>query len=375
MNNVELVIIFISIITGTAYFILIISFTLGWIKLKKFAIYESPSTFISIVVPVRNEQDHIDSLIESLLRQNYPATLYEIIIINDHSTDNTFGELKKHEGLDTVTLLELVGEQGGKKSAIDLGVRQASGILIASLDADCIPAGNWLKTISSCYEQGRYKMIAGPVTIHKPKTWLSSFQALELLSLVASGGGAIGIKKPIMCNGANLIYEKEAYLKVDGFKGNEHIPGGDDIFLMEKIKKAYPKGSIGFNTNPQGLVYTAASENLMEFLNQRMRWVAKSPAYRNPFLITSALVVLLFNLIMLITLISSICSMKIFLAFCTLFFLKCIIDFPILWMASSFSKQRQLMVFYLPFQLIYFIFISMSGVMGNLLSSSWKGRK
>jgi len=376
MNNAEFVIILISIITGTAYSILIISFTLGWFKIKKGSIHESPSTFISIVVPVRNEQENIDTLIQNLLSQDYPRDFFEIIIVNDHSTDDTADKLIKHEGQDGVCMLELTDEQSGKKSAINLGIQHARGILITTLDADCIPGMKWLKSISSCYESGMgYKMIAGPVAIHKPSGLLSSFQAIELLSLVASGAGAIGIKRPIMCNGANFSYEKEAYLAVEGFKGSELIAGGDDMFLMEKINEKYPAEAIGFNTNPEGIVYTKAVRSLKEFLNQRFRWVAKSSAYKNPFLISSAIIVLLFNLCLLAALVFAFISLTGLLIFGSMFLLKCIVDFPILWKATKFSGQTHLIGNYISFQFVYFIFISLSGILGNLISFTWKGRK
>jgi len=374
MNSFETAILIISLTCGIAYSVLILSFTVGWMKLRHYTNSESPTTFISVLIPLRNEQENIEQLIRSLKTQDFQQELFELIFINDHSTDDTHAELIKLKTMKNIIILTLKKGVGGKKAAIDYGIRQARGKLITTLDADCIPGKNWLRTISTHYEKGGYKMIASPVAIRDPKGSLASFQALELLSLVFTGGGAIGIKKPIMCNGANLSYEKEAYLKVEGFKGNEHIPGGDDIFLMEKINKHYPPGSIGFITNSEGLVYTGASRNFKAFMNQRFRWVAKSPAYRNPFLILTALVVLLFNICLLTALIFAFISLPGILIFGGLFLMKCVVDFPILWKAAKFAKQSHLMGNYFSFQFVYFIFISLSGLFGNLLAFSWKGR-
>ncbi|MCK4568653.1 MAG: glycosyltransferase [Bacteroidales bacterium] len=375
MNNAEFVIILISIITGTAYSILIILFTLGWLKLKKTTVNKLQSTFISIVVPIRNEEGNIKELIKNLQSLHYPEDLREFIFINDHSTDNTLEAIKKYERKSGIRVLDLPSGSNGKKAAIDHGIKQAHGSLITTLDADCTLEKNWLKAISRAYEADRYKMIAGPVAIHRPRGWLASFQALELLSLVASGAGAIGIGKPIMCNGANLSYEKDAYREVEGFRGNDHLAGGDDIFMMEKINKMYPSGSIGFISDPDAIVYTTAARNIKEFLNQRFRWVAKSPAYSNPFLIVSAVVVLLFNLCLLISLSYAAFSETVAITFGSIFLLKVIIDFPILWSVSGFAGQRHLIVWYIPFQLLYIIFISLTGILGNLLSFTWKDRK
>ncbi|MEE4256802.1 MAG: glycosyltransferase [Bacteroidales bacterium] len=375
MGNTEFVLLIIILITALSYTLLIVSLTRGWLRLKQFGLKENFSTFISVVVPVRNEAHMLENLINLLESQQYPIEFHEFILVNDHSTDQSPEILNKINSTDRFKVFHLPDASSGKKAAIRYGIEHASGTLITTLDADCMPGPNWLASIASCYEESKFKMIAGPVSVYKPRGYLASFQALELLSLVASGGGAIGLKKPIMCNGANLSYEKKVFKEVGGFKGNERIPGGDDIFMMEKVNRYYPKGSIGFNTLPEGMVYTPAASTLKGFLNQRFRWVAKSKAYKDAFLITSALIVLLFNLCLLAALVFAFISLPGLLIFGGLFLLKCLIDFPILWKAVKFSGQTRLFGNYISFQFIYFIFASLSGVLGNVFSFSWKGRR
>jgi len=375
MSNADITLLLIVLLTSALYSLLILSFTKGWIRLKQGSLKEKYSTSISVIIPLRNEEDSLEKLFELLMAQHYPTDLHEFIFVNDHSTDHGLELLEEHEEKNKFKVISLPDDVTGKKAAIGLGIENASGHLITTLDADCMPGPNWLAGIATSYEETKCKMIAGPVAIYEPKGVLASFQALELLSLVSSGGGAIGIGKPIMCNGANLSYEKEVFETVGGFRGNEHIPGGDDMFLMEKINKQFPPGNIGFNKNPESIVYTRASSNLKEFLNQRFRWVAKSPAYSNPFLISSALIVLLFNLCLLAALVFAFISLLGLLIFAGLFILKCIVDFPILRKATKFAGQDQLMANYIPFQFVYFFFISLSGILGNVISFSWKGRR
>jgi cellulose synthase/poly-beta-1,6-N-acetylglucosamine synthase-like glycosyltransferase len=374
MGNTEFALLIITLAFAFLYSLLIILLSRGWMRLKRFRMKEDCSTFISVIIPVRNEADSLERLPGLLEAQQYPGTLHEFILVNDHSTDESpeiLASLPEKKGL---RVLHLPDGVAGKKAAIRYGMEHASGSLITTLDADGIPGPYWLASIATVYEKENYKMIAGPVAIREPKGWLASFQALELLSLVASGAGAIGIGRPIMCNGANLSYEKNAFMELGGFEGNENIPGGDDIFLLEKINRHYPGGSTGFNTNPEGIVFTSPSPGLKSFLNQRLRWVSKSPSYKDPFLITSAIIVLGFNLLLLFSLIRAFISLPGLLVFTGLFLLKCLVDLPILWKATKFFDQRRLMAWYLPFQFIYFIFISLSGVLGNLLSFRWKDR-
>lgn len=371
MNKTEIVLLVIILISALSYCLLIISFTIGWLRLKQLHLKTNVSTFISVVVPLRNEAKNLDELLIHLESQQYPKDLREFVLVNDHSTDETTDALKRVNGFN---VLHLPDGLSGKKAAITYGINHAKGSLITTLDADCLPGPGWLGSIATYYEEGNYKMISGPVAIRKPKGILASFQALELLSLVSSGGGATGVGKPIMCNGANLSYEKKIFEEVEGFKGNEHIQGGDDIFLMEKVNRHYTRGSVGFNKNPEGIVYTTASSGLKEFLNQRFRWVSKSPAYKDHFLITTAIIVLGFNLALLVSLTWAFVSLVGLWTFIGLFTLKCLVDFPILRSATRFAGQQKLMIQYVPFQFLYFFFIILSGILGNLLSFSWKGR-
>ncbi|NQT77789.1 MAG: glycosyltransferase [Bacteroidetes bacterium] len=375
MNLWEILIISLLLISGISYAGLISYLTLAWFRLHKTTIPDTINTDISVVVPVRNEEEHIVSLLQNLLSQHYPENKYEIIIVNDHSIDGTVAGVEKLAADKRIVLLDLEDGKSGKKSALMLGIKHAKGQLIISTDADCHHGKYWLQTLASFYDNGRYKMVSAAVAIDNPKGFTGHFQALEFLSLVGSGAGSIGAGFPIMCNGANLAFEKEAFNEVGAYRGNEHIPGGDDIFLLEKFSRHFKAGSIGFVKDRRAIVYTGASESIMDFFRQRIRWVAKSPGYRNPAMISTAIIVLLFNLCLLISLAGSAFSNKLLFAFLAALLLKNIIDFPLLWNISSFVGQQKLMRWYFPFQLIYFFFISASGILGNLSSYTWKGRK
>jgi cellulose synthase/poly-beta-1,6-N-acetylglucosamine synthase-like glycosyltransferase len=262
----------------------------------------------------------------------------------------------------------------GKKKALQLGIHKASGSLIATTDADCVPGDQWLKTIASAYLSGNYRMMSGPVTVNKPEGFLGRFQALELLSLVASGAGAIAIGKPVMCNGANLSFEKEAFLLVEGYQGNEHIPGGDDLFLMEKIKNRFSAKAITFLKNKEAIVYTKGTARIKDFFNQRIRWVAKSPAYREPFLIFTAITVLIFNLFILSAFIGALYNIVFLFAGLAFFFFKSLVDIILLWKITRFTGQQVLIRYFIFFQIIYIPFAALMGIIGNMMGYKWKGR-
>jgi len=374
MSSIEIIII-VFFVLGGLYTLWIGAFNIGWVLIKKTNCEPVNYVQISIIIPFRNEEAHLRDIINSLVSQNYPDTYYEIIMVDDHSGDRSMDIIQTMNQDKKMMVLKLDGAETGKKDAIKVGIQHATGVLIATLDADCQPGTNWLQSIANAYTLQKTRMLSGPVAINNPKGFIENFQALELLSLVGTAAGAIGIGHPIMCNGANLIYEKSAFEEVGGFKGNEYIPGGDDIFLLEKFKQAFGRKQIGFIKNRDAIVVTQGISSLKGFIEQRIRWVAKSPSYRDAALILTAILVLLFNLSLLFSLVLAFFIPELWYIFISLLALKSIVDSPILFQMTSFTQQRKLMIWYLPFQLIYFMFISFSGIMGNVISYRWKGRK
>lgn len=361
-----------AILITAIYGRLIRRFTEGWDSLQPPSGSDKPEVTVSVVVAYRNEKSNLPFLLEALCCQDYPQALFEVILVNDHSTDGSEIPLTGPGDMSGFKFLDLPAGLSGKKSALQYGIAHAGRQLILTTDADCRPGREWIGSMTSAYARNKYKMIAGPVAFTDPRGYLAAFQSMEFISLVSSGAGAIGAGMPVMCNGANLLYERTAFIEVGGFKGNEHIPGGDDIFLLEKFKKKFGNRQIGFVKDRAAIIYTDAATGLRSFLNQRFRWVAKSPAYRDFHMIFTAMVVLLVNLGLLATLLWGIWSAVMILVFGVMFLLKCLIDMPILWKASGFFGQRRLMAWYLPFQFTYIIFVSLTGILGNIVPYRWK---
>lgn len=372
MTDAELIILVGLAIFAGLYAIVILLFTFGWSRLGKTVQKKAEPEFVSIIVPFRNESYILNQLSESLIAQEYPKEHFEIILVNDHSTDQSVQFAESYCREENYKLLHLPEGKNGKKYALEYGISHARGKYILCTDADCRPGKDWLKSMLNALHTGNHKMLSGPVAIENTQDALTGFQALEFLSLVGSGAGAIGAGRPIMCNGANLMYEKEAFGQVNGFEGNKHIRGGDDIFLLEKFRKTFGPNSIGFARDRRAIVYTTAVSGLGAFINQRFRWVAKSPAYRDAFMIFTALVVMLFNLGIVISLIWGFISLNAFLLFAAAYVFKCLVDLPLLWKVTGFAGQRRLLRNYVSYQLIYPFFIVFSGIMGNILSYRWK---
>ena len=258
------------------YSLIILTFTFGWIKIKPFKFNQRSSKIpVSIVIPFRNEAENVLNIIHDIKNQTYAKDDFELILVNDHSTDNSV-ELILTQDLDEimVKLLNLDINEG-KKAALQLGIENSNYELIITTDADCRIGKNWLEIFVDFYLKCNPNIIVGPVLYSESKRCLSHFQNLEFLSLIASTAGAIGISKPIMANGANLAFNKKVYSEINL---RSKIASGDDIFLIHSTKKLNRK-SIMFLKSKEALVRTASPKNIHQFIQQRIRWASKSIYY------------------------------------------------------------------------------------------------
>ena len=370
---------FIFLLTFTAfwYLVMILIFTVGWYRMKNFtASAREFSTRVSVVIAFRNEADHLEKLLESMDRQSYPADLWELVLVNDHSEDgglqiiNEF--MQNHKNL-TVRLTDSEGE--GKKAALLEGVRGAVGHLIATTDADCRVSPNWLVNMVSFYEQEHPLLILGPVVYEKENNFLQKLFSLDFMSLVASGAGSASLKLPLMGNGANLAFERDIFLEAGAEAQKQRYASGDDVFLVHYLYREFGKRAVRFIKNRGSLVFTAPPSNLKAFLHQRIRWGSKAKAYRLVWPLMVAFSVFLFNSLLVTAFIVSLFIPWFTSVFLLFILLKFVVDFPLMQAFSDFSNKRNLLVYLLPFEFIYPFYILYAALKGLFFRYEWKGRK
>ena len=276
-----------------------------------FAAKNSLTTKISVIVPVRNEEKNIKHLLDCISQQSYPKTLYQVIVVNDHSTDETWKIINNlrydQMNLTCLNLADFLNDitlKSYKKFAIETGIHAARGDLIITTDADCQPQADWLLTIGAFYQSTNAKFIASPVKIHANHSFLSIFQTLDFIALQGITGASVFKKIHSMCNGANLAYEKKAFYEVQGFRDIDDIPSGDDMLLMHKIYKKYPDRVL-FLKNRNAVVATQTETSWRGFINQRIRWASKADKYDDKRIFWVLLLVYIFNLLFGMLLIAS----------------------------------------------------------------------
>ncbi|HEV8283479.1 MAG TPA: glycosyltransferase [Chitinophagaceae bacterium] len=367
-------ILYITILLFLGYSILIIYYWQSWESTPEFfAKANSPSSNISVIIPARNEEENIGKLLTALQNQTYPKNLFEVIVVNDHSTDNTAEIVKKFQN---TALLELKGDNinSHKKKAIDQGVNVASGNLIITTDADCIPSPVWLETIALFHQENNSVFIAAPVTYQSNSSFIEIFQALDFLTLQGVMGASVYKKIHSMCNGANLAYEKKAFFEVEGFKGIDKIASGDDMLLMHKIWKKFPT-QINYLKSKQAIVFTKPMKRWKEFFNQRIRWASKARFYNDKRIFWVLLLVYLFNLSFLALLIAGIWDLKFIGWLLLLWVAKTIIEFPFVYSVAKFFDQKSLLKYFFFFQPFHIAYTIIAGWLGQFGKYEWKGRR
>ena len=332
-----------------------------------------PATKISVIVPARNEQENIGSLLQALQEQTYPAALFEVIVVDDHSTDETVIVAQKFPGVILIQVKE-DSINSYKKKAIETGIAAATGDLILTTDADCLPSPGWLKTIAAFKEEKKSVLIAAPVVINCNSSLLQLFQAMDFMVLQGITGAAVSKKKLSMCNGANLAYERNVFYEVNGFSGIDHIASGDDMLLMHKIWKQYPD-RVHYLKSKEAIVSTQPMKTWKAFFNQRIRWASKAKSYDDKRIFAVLLLVYLFNLTFLATAVAGFFCYKYWLTLAGLWVAKTIIELPFVYSVAAFFNKRSLVNYFFFFQPLHILYTLLSGLFGQFGTYEWKGRK
>lgn len=371
-----LVISFLTAFLTLSYLAVVLYLKKGWSRLVYFRKNnQAHKTFVSVLIAARNEEDKLEKTIKDILAQNYPKHLFELIIVDDHSTDKTTEIILSYssQGVRLIKLNEDQPLNSYKKKAIAEAIKISTGELIITTDADCRMGVDWLNTIVSCYEEYDYKMISSPVSYFEEKSFFEEMQTLEFLYLIGLGASTIGNKMPSTCNGANLAYKKEVFLELKGFTGIDDLASGDDELLLHKVASKYPDG-IGFCKSREAIVYTHAKTTLNEFMQQRKRWASKSTKYKNKNLVVLGVTLWLFNLFILLNFVLGFFESTFWTLTLISLFCKFLVELAFLVPMCNFAKRPKLL-WYLPFlTIIHIIYFILIGILGNSGKYNWKGR-
>jgi glycosyltransferase involved in cell wall biosynthesis len=251
----------------------------------------------TVIIPFKNEADRVSPLIRSINRAailNKKTNLFahlQFIFIDDHSSDESTNMILNN--LDISYQIIRLRNTSGKKNAIKKGVEEAIYDRVLTLDADVNFSEYYLETISKTPCLG---LTILPVNMDS-KNICTRINAVEFWFLQRLTFGLAGLNKYLLCNGANLLFTREAFKKAIEIRKDSDIPSGDDIFFLKAaIQLKIPVQAIN---NKLYSVITEPPLKLTELVNQRKRWILKS---KNISSLIGGLFIILSNIFFIICL-------------------------------------------------------------------------
>ena len=278
--------------------------------------YSSDSNYlpsVSVVIASRDEADNIPQLLNKLTNQTYPQNLYEIIVVNDRSTDSSEKLLQEYSdkinNLKVITINNCPSIWAEKKWAIHNGIKNSNGNIIIQTDADCYMNENWIKSMVMPFEDMSVGFVSSLTPLISNKN--NIFKELFLMDSIAQDiFSAYGIGKNLVlsCNARSIAYRKSHFFDVKGYHKIKDIISGDDDLILHKIVH-YIGCRVKFVLHKDARVSSIPPENLIEFINQRMRYASKGILYYKMDFISKEMKIIL-PLLYLINLLSVILIIK-----------------------------------------------------------------
>ncbi|MBI3579022.1 MAG: glycosyltransferase [Ignavibacteriales bacterium] len=362
------------------YCIVVILLAVGLLRIKYEKSEEKP--FVSIVVAARNEEQSIGRLLEQLTRQTYPS--YEIIIVNDRSTDGTATIVQSyrqaHHNLRLIDIDSLNGDMPPKKNALAKGIAASKGVILCFTDADCIPTLNWTEELVEAFEPS-VGLVAGYSPYDRTLVWTEThktslseelflrFIEYEEFKGAVWSAGAIGWEKGWLCTGRSLAYRKTVYDEVGGFeKIKESISGDDDLFLQ--LVRRETSWKLRYVVSPESFVPTAPPITFSQFLQQRIRHFSAGKFFSLPmklffFLFHFSNLLLLFALVVGFFFDNYVYCLWGFIA-------KMAVDTLLFFSADSMFHQTRFTASFLLMEIIYIFYNTLIGPLGFLKKFEWK---
>lgn len=327
------------------------------------------SVFISVVISARNEEKRIKPTLESLLKIKYPHDKYEIIFVDDASTDNTVLIIEKYLARNNNWQLLRIYEKKdllkGKKAALTKAIEMAKGEIILTTDADCIVPENWLTEMAGCFDD-KTSMVLGYSRLQKRKGWLDKLLVFDNLfsGIMIAAPTLLGF--PMSSVGRNMAYRKKDFIEVGGFDSLVQYKSGDDVHLTELFRRV-AKGKIKFCFNKNSFTLSNPPDTFKEIFHQQIRKNSKvlKKSMGSVFL---TLFVFLYHLcLVLFPFLYGISNFWLMLLAIKLF-----IEIITLIVSAIKFSERRIIPFLLFFQIFYPIYVMIMALVGIFQHYEWK---
>ena len=244
---------------------------------------ESKSAFtppVSVIICAKNEAENLKKFLPAILAQDYPN--FEIILVNDASTDSTYEVMEEFQASDPrIRLVNVENNEafwGKKKYALTLGIKKASNTHLLFTDADCEPETNlWISEMASNFENDK-SIVLGYGGYHKKKgsfinkaiRYETFLTAIQYFSYAKWGSPYMGV-------GRNLAYTSQEFYSQNGYATHLHIRSGDDDLFVNQA--ATPENT-AITFKRSGITRSVPKENFNKWMHQKRRHVSTAKYYK-----------------------------------------------------------------------------------------------
>jgi cellulose synthase/poly-beta-1,6-N-acetylglucosamine synthase-like glycosyltransferase len=267
------------LLASLLYGVFILWLWLGFNRSKR-SVTSPDQPMVSVIIPARNEEKNISHCLVDLVEQSYPTDRYEVIVVDDGSTDRTAQMVRTFTRVQYYALDRLPDSWSPKKAALSLGIHHSHGDIILTTDADSRLPKTWIQyMVHNFYSDTA--AVASWVILPESERLLTRLERLDMLALQTVGAGAMGHRAPFLANGANWGYRKSVFAAVRGFSGHEATASGDDDLLLQKFHR-HAGWRCVFANHKECCVTTTPCSDWREFFMQRLRWASKTALYPWP---------------------------------------------------------------------------------------------
>lgn len=211
--------------------------------------------FVSVIVPAKNEEQFISDCLDSLLSQNYPSELYEIIVVDNLSTDKT-AQIVSAKGITVLTCLSTT--IGGVRN---FGAKHSRGDILAYIDADCVAPSFWISgSVRRLVDEG-LSAVGGDALKRPEGSWVEQWWVLPI---------SHSVTEEFTLNGCSMFFYKRVFEDLGGF--DESINASEDRLLSKKISVA--KGKVEWSSAAD-VIHYGNPQTVSQFF-KRQFWHASS---------------------------------------------------------------------------------------------------
>jgi cellulose synthase/poly-beta-1,6-N-acetylglucosamine synthase-like glycosyltransferase len=259
---------------------------LGYLYIGAFRLYRKEASSgigpsVTVVVPLRNEEKAVQGILSALRQQDYNGK-WDVICVNDRSTDNTGPLLDSFcQANNNFTLININQDEAqvasSKKRALGRAFNVAGGEILMTTDADCLPGPGWIKSMALAFTPS-VSIVQGPKKVNRSQGLLNRYQCFETFGFVSLEAATFAWGKPLLASAPSLAYRRSLFQSVGGFEGLEHLVSGDDDMLVHKMVTR-GKAGVFYNLDPEACVITSPALTWRELFQQRARWSSNGLNY------------------------------------------------------------------------------------------------